>query len=45
MTQSGAKKLFDAGVPFITNNDMATVNSIFGESPSVFTKLIMQQDS
>ena len=45
VTQSGAKKLFDAGVPFITNNDMATVNSIFGESPSVFTKLIMQQDS
>lgn len=45
VTQSGAKKLFDAGVPFITSNDMATVNSIFGESPSIFTKLIMQQDS
>lgn len=45
VTQSGAKKLFYAGVPFLTSDDMAAVSNIFGESPSVFTKLIMQEET
>lgn len=45
VTQSGAKKLFDAGVPFLTSDDMADVESVFGDARSIFTKLIMQKET
>jgi len=42
VTQVWAKKLFDAGILFLTTDDMDAVNDIYADNSHIFTHLIMQ---